>query len=109
MERAVDGDFVEVESDHPVERGDCFCAERVEDPGVDPLVSAGSQGGVGDLVVKDRSDVDPRRSSDQSDEQAAQAEAIGDSGSVAAEWVRSVRRWEQRFDRCPYGIEHLGL
>ena len=60
MHAAVDGDLTQVEADDPVERGDRFSVDLVEDASGDPLVAAGAQCGVGDLEVEDRFDVLPR-------------------------------------------------
>ena len=59
VQRPVDGDFGEVEADDLVERGEGFGVDLVEHASGDPLVTSSSQGGVGDLEVEDRFDVDP--------------------------------------------------
>ena len=109
VQRAVEGHVVEVEADDPVECGERRVLELVEHPGIDPLVASGSQGRVGDLVVEDRFDVHPRRPGHEPDEQTPQAQPVRDPRPMAAEPVRPIRRWKQRLDRCPDGIEHLGL
>ncbi|MCP4304965.1 MAG: hypothetical protein GY788_08855 [bacterium] len=41
MQRPVEGDFVEIEADNPIERSDRFGFESIEDASVDPLVVPG--------------------------------------------------------------------
>jgi hypothetical protein len=59
VQGAVDGDIVEVELDDPVERSERLSLQLLEDAGIDPLVAAGPQRRVGDLMVEDRFDVHP--------------------------------------------------
>jgi len=87
VQRTIEGHIVEIEPDDPVERGERFGLERVEHPGVDPLVAAPSQGRVGHLVIEDRFDVDPRRSGHQADEDPSEAQPVRHAGPVTAEWV----------------------
>jgi hypothetical protein len=55
VRRPVHRDVVKVEAHDPVERREGFDLDLLEHPGVDPIVPAGAQGGVGHLVVEDRS------------------------------------------------------
>ncbi len=66
----------EVEADDLVERGEGFGVDLVEHASGDPLVATSPQGGVGDLEVKDRFDVDPRCSGDESDQDPTEAEPV---------------------------------
>ena len=61
VQRPVYCDVVKVEAHDPVEHGEGFDLDLLEHPGVDPLVPAGAQGGVGHLVVEDRFDIDPEK------------------------------------------------
>src|SRR5690606_35002055 len=78
VERPVDGHVVQLEADDPVEGRNGFVAELFEQPSGDPLVTASSEGGIGDLVVEDRFDVDPRGTGDETDQQAPEAQPIRD-------------------------------
>jgi len=76
----VDGQVVHVEAEDAVERGERFVLEALEQAGCDPFVAAGAKGGVGDLVVEDRFDVDPGRSGDEADQQPPEAQPISTLG-----------------------------
>jgi hypothetical protein len=81
------GDLGQVETDDPIERGERFDTELVEHIGDDPLIPACSQCGVGDSMIEDRFDVDPRRACDQTDQDAAEANSIRHTRTVTAEWA----------------------
>lgn len=106
VQLTIEGHIVEIEPDDPVERGERFGLERVEHPGVDPLVAAPSQGRVGHLVIEDRFDVDPRRSGHQADEDPSEAQPVrhagagdsrvGGSRPPVAAAARPLARWRPR-------------
>ena len=91
---------VEVEPDDPVERGERFGCGAVEHAGGDPLVAAGPQRGVGDPMLEDRFDVDPRRAGGQPDQDPPEAQPVRDPGAVTAQRVPR-RVGQQRLDRRP--------
>jgi len=107
VQRPIERDVLEIEADDPVERGEGFGLEGLEDAGGDPLVPAGAQGRVGDLVVEDRFDVDPRRTRDQPDQQAPEAQPARDAWAVTTKRMAAIRRREQRLDRRPDRIDYL--
>jgi hypothetical protein len=93
LQRAVEGDIVKVEADDPVERGECFGLEGIEQTGLDPLVAPSAQGHIGHLVTEDRFDVDPRGAGHQPDEQTTEAQPVRDATPVTAQRMRPIRRW----------------
>jgi len=68
VQRPVHRDVVKVEAHVRVEHREGFDLDLLEHPGVDPLVPAGAQGGVGHLMVEDRFDVDPGGAGHQPDQ-----------------------------------------
>jgi hypothetical protein len=107
VQRPVHRDVVKVEAHDPVERREGFDLGLLEHPGVDPLVPAGAQGGVGHLVVEDRFDVDPGGAGHQPDQDPPEAELVRYPGPMTAQRVGPGRGREQRLDRRPDGIYHL--
>ena len=60
-------------------------------------------------MVEDRFDVDPRRTRDQPDQQAPEAQPARDAWAVTTERMAAIRRREQRLDRRPDRIDYLLL
>ena len=76
VQRAVQRDVAEIETDDPIERRECFSDEIVEHAGVDPLVAPGPQRRVRHCKVEDRFDIDPRRAGHQTDQDPSETELV---------------------------------
>jgi hypothetical protein len=109
VQRAIQGDIVEVEADDPVEGGKCLGLELLEHACMDPFITSSAQGGVGHLVVKDCLDIDPRRPRDQADRDPSEAQPIRHARPVASEGVGPAGGGQERLDRLPDDIHDFGL
>jgi hypothetical protein len=109
VQRAIQGDIVEVEADDPVEGGKCLGLELLEHACMDPFITSSAQGGVGHLVVKDCLDIDPRRPRDQADHDPSEAQPIRHARPVASEAVGPAGGGQERLDRLPDDIPDFGL
>src|SRR5665213_4296396 len=78
-------------------------------PAATPLISAGPQGGVGDLVAEDCFDTHPGAAGHQPDEHPPQAQPVGDPRAMAAQGMGPRCRRDPRLNRRPDGIKHFGL
>jgi hypothetical protein len=107
VQRPVDADLGQVETNDPVERGLGLGFEPLEYS--DPLVASGSQRCVGHLVVEDRFDVHPRRAGDKADQEPPEAQPIRDAGPMTTPGMGLNLRRQQRLDRLPDDVHHLGI
>ena len=108
VQRAVDGDVVEAESDDLVVRRLRLRLELVEHPCCDPLVPSSAHRRVGDLVPTQPLGVLPRTPRDEPDEHHRKAVSVGLAPSVHPERMRVDRHRDQRLERRPHDISHFG-
>src|SRR5690606_22635329 len=106
---AVDRAVAEIKADDPVIAGDGLVDELVEHARRDPVVAAGPQGGIGGRAAEQTLGVDPRAARHQTDQDALEADPIGDPRAVTAQRVAVGYRRDERLDRGPDSIDHFGV
>jgi hypothetical protein len=70
VQRSIDGDVGQIETDDPVEGGERLGLQLVEHSRRDPLVASSAQRGVRHSMLQDRFDVNPRRARRQPNQQS---------------------------------------
>jgi hypothetical protein len=108
VQRPIDGDLGQVESDDPVERGERFGAELVETPPQRSTHRDGLAACVRDPVFEDCFDVDPRRPRGEADQDSPEHQPVGHPWPVAAKRVD----WglgQERLDRRIHGVYNLAF
>jgi hypothetical protein len=106
---AVDTDLGQVESDDAVERDERFVFQLLEHACRDPLVTAGSQRRVRHLMLQNRFDIDPRATGGEPDQDPSEAQPVRHPRAVTAQRMLVDARRQERLDRGPHRVHHLGL
>jgi hypothetical protein len=102
--------FAEIETNDAVVARESIVGELVEHPGCGPCVASVAQCRVRHAVAQQTFGIDPRAAGHESDQDALEAHPVRDSWPMTTEQVRIDRGGgQQRFNRCPHSIYHLGI
>jgi hypothetical protein len=109
VQRSIDGDLGQIETDDPVESGERLGLQLVEHSRRDPLVASSAQRRVWHPMFQDRFDVDPWSTGCQPNQQSPQAQPVRHPPPVAAQRVIIDGLGQYRLDGRPHGVDDVGL
>jgi hypothetical protein len=109
VQRPVERDVVEIQSDDPIERAERLVLELLEHPRVDPLVAPGPQRRVRHPMLEDRLDIDPRRAGHQPDHDPAETQPVRSPRAMTPQRMVIDCGRQQRLERRPENLHHFGF